>query len=188
MRKILQSEAVNERRWDELFRLFQRPWFARFWIVQEVILAKKIIVLYERNTLAWELLETTVKILGARLSSLRLHFKRWRNLVESVSRCFKLTFSESAITVRYVAAGAAHVHLKQSMNQSSRQPLRCLCAGEEIRATSSISRLFGNSPRGISKLHTLEASLKVLSCCHYRRNADALSPQPSWVCGWHRQR
>jgi len=54
MRKVLQSEAINERKWDELFRLFQRPWFARLRIVQEVALAKKIIIIYERDSLAWD--------------------------------------------------------------------------------------------------------------------------------------
>lgn len=43
---------LTDERWNQFFALFNRPWFSRLWIIQEVVMARNAIVLYDHTRIS----------------------------------------------------------------------------------------------------------------------------------------
>jgi hypothetical protein len=52
--EIREKEYVREDEIGELVTLLARPWFTRTWVVQEVVLARKVVVEYGNNSIDWD--------------------------------------------------------------------------------------------------------------------------------------
>jgi hypothetical protein len=57
-------------RWDELIKLLNNAWFGRVWVVQEVVLAAQVRVLYDRVEVDWESLQSGFSVLIRKASNL----------------------------------------------------------------------------------------------------------------------
>jgi len=55
--KTYPPEANNLRTWAQLSRLLQRPWFERLWVIQEISVSQRAMVLCGRYMLLWSQLE-----------------------------------------------------------------------------------------------------------------------------------
>lgn len=55
--------------WAYLSRLYRRPWFERLWVVQELAVARKAVVLCGECMIAWETLEGSARAIGAHIRS-----------------------------------------------------------------------------------------------------------------------
>lgn len=70
-RRELSSYSLNERHWQGLVAFFCRAWFTRVWVIQEVTLAKKLVVLFGESKVA----EDTMRGAATFLARAGLWFK-----------------------------------------------------------------------------------------------------------------
>lgn len=52
------NSYYHDQIWTQLCRIFHRPWFERLWIIQELGVSQKAMVLWGQTFIAWELLES----------------------------------------------------------------------------------------------------------------------------------
>lgn len=64
--------AVDDEKWRVLLAFFRRLWFRRLWIIQEVALAREIMVWCGGETLSWTAIERCAEILYIKLEKVRL--------------------------------------------------------------------------------------------------------------------
>jgi hypothetical protein len=52
--RIADSTYVREDEAKAIFELFSTPWFSRTWVVQEVVLAKQVVVRHDTAVISWD--------------------------------------------------------------------------------------------------------------------------------------
>ncbi|QBZ58695.1 hypothetical protein PoMZ_03653 [Pyricularia oryzae] len=57
--------SANDKIWDDLWDLLDRPWFSRLWIIQEVALSRNAWVVCGGHSMSWSMLETACANLSA---------------------------------------------------------------------------------------------------------------------------
>lgn len=68
--------------WVALMVFFQRPWFERVWIIQEVILGSEVLVFCGSGVIPWVEISRTVQFIGTTSWSMQLVLSRFRKMPE----------------------------------------------------------------------------------------------------------
>jgi hypothetical protein len=190
--RILEAEGSDEDRWYHLLRLFSRPWFTRLWVVQEIALARRVLVLYEDHSIAWDLLDKVVPNLIASREILRVHFgpdirpfirELWdSNDLVNIRRVHKKL---PILALLHDAAG------RKCTNPRDR--IYGLLGVADSLVQRAIYPDYSTDVLSVYRnfsIHCLsaECSLNVLSCCTYETHGENHSQWPNWICDWSRKR
>ncbi|KAF2838262.1 hypothetical protein M501DRAFT_993110 [Patellaria atrata CBS 101060] len=58
-----QLSSRTEKTWDEVMKFFHHPWFQRVWIIQEMVMASDIVVIYGTEEMEWNKIINTIEYL-----------------------------------------------------------------------------------------------------------------------------
>jgi hypothetical protein len=189
---LLKSEENNAEKWYHLFTLFSRPWFSRLWVVQEVALAKEVVVLCGSHSVPWGLFSVVIPNLIASREVLRVHFgpkirpliqKLWDSIdLVNIRQSYKTI---PTMTLLHDAAGRKCV--------DSRDRIYGLMGITDPQLLAVIDPDYSKSIISVYRdlaIHFLmnNKSLEILSCCTYQDSSDSKPEWLSWVCDWSRKR
>jgi hypothetical protein len=59
--KTRKDTSLLKRDWQPLIALLELPWFTRLWVIQEVVCAKRVVVLHGESNISWDTLAKPVK-------------------------------------------------------------------------------------------------------------------------------
>jgi hypothetical protein len=69
------------RAWKALRELINRPWFSRIWVIQEVVVAKKALVICGKDVLPWKVIKATAEAMMAASFPDEAGGRSWMNIV-----------------------------------------------------------------------------------------------------------
>jgi len=171
--------------WTSMANLFQRRYFTRAWIIQEITLAKKMIALCGKHTIRWEAITTVSEFLVV------TSWTRWISKVTGSQQASHgvpnvLDVNKSSQSLLY-----SLIRSRRFVSIDPRDKVYSLLgiAGESVALKSRLSPVYGG--RSVAETYTLAAiqiledsdDLLLLSCAEGDRFRNIAST-PSWVPDW----
>ncbi|KAH6870797.1 heterokaryon incompatibility protein-domain-containing protein [Alternaria rosae] len=179
------GECANVIAWTSMANLFQRRYFTRAWIIQEITLAKKMIALCGSHTVGWEAITTVSEFLVV------TSWTRWIARMTGSQQASHgvpnvLDVNKSSKSLLY-----SLIRSRRFVSIDPRDKVYSLLgiAGESVALKSRLSPVYGE--RSVAETYTLAAiqiledsdDLLLLSCAEGDRFRNIASA-PSWVPDW----
>jgi hypothetical protein len=79
LEKLTTDETKCEQ-WICIIKLMRRPWFTRRWVIQELLLAKKAIVMCAAESMPWELFADALALFRTKLDVIQAHLNKPKSL------------------------------------------------------------------------------------------------------------
>ena len=103
--------TVATLKWMDLLAFFNRPYFGRIWVVQEIVLSRSVVLVCGKHELAWDLLSNTLAFLltSGWVEHIRVQFFRgYPNIMASATKYRRL------LEQRNLGIGIPVVNLEQT--------------------------------------------------------------------------
>lgn len=194
-----QREGQEPKHWLALLKMLQNPWFDRVWVIQEVAVGNKVLILYGDRCFPWE----HVSFLFRNLAE--------GDTISSISTTELVRFGPDDRKATGFPAGAVHGNLMNDfrIDIKSDKPVelfRALCICNTFKATDLRDKVFALlgltaawTSRELVVDYQLSTSQVLINTARYLYKTDNFIPQlllaglgwprtaaetPSWVMDW----